>query len=151
MLVTILCGYPGSTKSTYANKLYDSTEAMIINQDIMGSRRNCLKTMENLLKLNLDIIVDRTNINRQQRSYFINLAKQYKANEINCIVFKSSPEECIKRIQARKNHPTITEDFTVDKISDIVLKFVHSYEEPENHEGFNSITTIHVDTILGQS
>lgn len=149
MIVTILVGCPGSTKSTYSKKIADLNGAMIINQDLMGSRKNCLRTMENLLKLNLDIIVDRTNINRKQRSYFIELAKKYKANEINCVVFKSSSEECIKRIQARKNHPTITEDFTVDKISDIVLKFVHSYEEPENHEGFNSITTLHIDALLG--
>lgn len=146
MIVTILCGLPGSTKSTFAStELY--TE--VINQDNLGSRKACLKRMEEALKYGRDVIIDRTNINKQQRKYFIYLAKQYNA-QIDCIIFKSDPEECIKRIQARKNHPTIKEDFSLDKIREIVLKFVNSYEEPINDEGFTTIFTHHIDNMLGQ-
>lgn len=150
MTVTILVGTPGSGKSNWAHNKIDD-ETIIINQDILGSRNVCLERMEFWLKHNKNVIIDRTNINKKQRSYFINLAKKYKPDEINCVVFKSSPEECIKRIQARKNHATITEDFSIDKITDIVLKFVHSYEEPKNHEGFDTISTIHIDKLLGQN
>jgi predicted kinase len=106
--------------------------------------------MEKALKDNMDVIVDRTNINRTQRGYFIELAQKYKA-EIHCVEFFSSNEKCIERIQKRKNHKTITEDFSVDKITEIVVKFSNDYEVPKFEEGFSRITTYYPDAIERES
>jgi predicted kinase len=147
LTVTILVGKPGSGKSTYANEEFLKRSVIIVNQDTLGSRKMCLKLMEKALKDNTDVIVDRTNINSKQRSYFIELAQKYKADRIECIEFKSSNEECIKRIQNRKNHKTITNDFSLDKITEIVLKFDKDYEEPLLSQGFISHIIFHTDCI----
>jgi predicted kinase len=151
MIVTILCGKPGSGKSTHANEEFLKRSVVIVNQDTLGSRKMCLKLMEKALKDNMDVIVDRTNINVLQRSYFIELAQKYKADRIECIEFKSSNEKCIERIQKRKNHKTITEDFSLDKITEIVLKFDNTYEKVKLSEGFISHTIIYTDAIERQS
>jgi predicted kinase len=147
MNVQMLVGKPGSGKSTYSNEQFLKRSVIIVNQDTLGSRKMCLKLMEKALKDNMDIIVDRTNINKLQRSYFIELAQKYKADRIECIEFKSSNEECIKRIQNRKNHKTITNDFSLDKITEIVLKFDQTYEEVKLDEGFISHIIFYTDAI----
>lgn len=151
MKVTILVGYPGSGKSTYSNNKFVGESAAIINQDTLGSRKACLKKMEELLKTNKNVIVDRTNISKKQREYFISLAQKYKAERIECIDFKSSVERCIERVHKRKNHPTITEETSLDKIKEIVLKFEHDYEKPTMDEGFDYIATWHIDNLERQT
>ena len=148
--LTILVGYPGSTKSTFAenvitakinnNELYPE----IVSQDELGNRETCIQMMKTYLTAGYDVIIDRTNINKKQRSYFIKEALKYTDN-IHCIEFKAKTDECVKRILLRKAHKTIKENFTEQKVREIVRKFEDSYEKPEYSEKFQSITTIHVD------
>lgn len=149
MIVQILVGKPGSGKSTYANEEFLKRSVVIVNQDTLGSRKMCLKLMEKALKDNMDVIVDRTNINIKQRGYFIELAQKYKA-EIHCVEFFSSNEKCIERIQKRKNHKTIPSDYSVDKITEIVVKFSNDYEVPKFEESFSRITTYYPDNFPSQ-
>lgn len=141
----ILVGKPGSGKSFFA---YNSLNKVIINQDSLGDRKKCIDATKLALSSNKDVIIDRTNINKQQRSIWINIAKEYNVTEIYCIEFKVSAEECIKRIQNRLYHPTIKENTSLEKITDIVRKFEKSYEEPSISEGFISITHINSNSIL---
>lgn len=145
MRIIVFCGLPGSGKSTHATKL--EPHYQIINQDLLGSRQNCLKRAEHHLKLGLDIIIDRTNINKKQRNHWIELGKKYDA-EMHCVEFKSDPNKCIERITKREDHPTITKETPLAKVTEIVLRFVNEYEEPAFHEGFNSISVIHSDNII---
>lgn len=146
MKLTVLVGFPGSCKSTWAT---DQKEAVVINQDILGSRQNCIKECKYYMENKAEhIIIDRTNISKKQRKYWTDLAKQYGITDINCIVFKSSQEECIKRIKSRKDHKTITSETSLDKITSIVLQFFHDYEEPTFQEGFSSISILHIDNLL---
>ena len=149
MTVTILVGKPGAGKSTYANEEFLERPVVVVNQDTLGSRKMCLKVMEKALKDNMDVIVDRTNINIKQRGHFIELAQKYKA-EIHCVEFFSSNEKCIERIQKRKNHKTITEETPLDKVQEIVLKFSNDYEVPTFDEGFSRITTYCPDNFPSQ-
>lgn len=151
MKVTILVGKPGSGKSTYSNRMFLKESVAIINQDTLGSRKACLRKMEELLKANKNVIVDRTNISKKQREYFISLAQKYKAERIECVEFKSSVEKCIERVRQRENHPTITKETPLDKIKEIVVKFECDYEEPTMSEGFDSIATWHVDNLERQT
>lgn len=146
--VTILVGNIASGKSTWAkqNETLISTK---INQDILGSRKACLRSAEYCLDLGLDIVIDRTNISKKQRSYWIELAKKYKA-EVHIVEFLSTPENCVKRALARKNHPTI-KDMSVEKITIIVNNFLQEYEGISADEKFDSYSTVTIDKPTGEN
>lgn len=135
--VVILCGLPGSGKSTWAKKNYPFWE--YINQDELGSRDACLSKMRQALQAGLFVVVDRTNINKKQRSYFIDLALGFGADSVDCVVLQVNEEECVGRIATRKNHATIKETMSLDKMKEIVYKFNRDFEMPSLDEGFNSI------------
>lgn len=137
MKVVILVGLVGSGKSTFAEKM-EIEGYKIINQDILGSRDKCLDMMESYLIRGKDIVVDRTNINKKQRLYFTSLAQYYGA-EIECINLIVDPKECLRRINDRNNHPTISVNMPIDKKRSIIEQFQKSYERPELEEGFTRV------------
>ena len=138
MKVIILCGIPGSGKSSFCSK-YE--KYVRISQDDLGSRHMCVSLFRKSLTNGKNIIVDRCNINKMQRLLWIGIAKEFGA-EINCINLVVDPEKAIERIMNRKGHPTIKEDYSVDKIKDIVYNFIHTYEIPELSEGFKKVLYI---------
>lgn len=144
MRMIIMCGLPGSGKSTYANGL--EKEYSIINQDIIGNRNKCVQLTKLLLSENKSVIIDRTNITKFQRNIWIKLAKEYKVTDIHCVEFKISPEVTIERVKSRKNHPTIKEDTPLEKINSIIRRFLSEYQTPELSEGFTSIFSINISS-----
>lgn len=140
MTMIILVGLPGSGKSTYAKKHYP--DYVYINQDELKSRDVCAIKAREAIDAGRDVIIDRTNIDKRQRKVWTNLAKFYGVQNVECILLKVEPKECIKRINGRKNHPTIPSELPLDKKMHIVYTFIKSYEEPSLDEGFNSITVV---------
>lgn len=149
MRIILLCGLPGAGKTTWAKQ--QAKDFYIINQDELGSRDHCAQKALDIIKIGRDIIIDRTNIDKRQRSNWIKLAKHHGISEIECVEFKSDPEKCIKRIKNRQNHPTIPPNTSVDKIAQIVRKFNKAYERPTHDEGFFKITVISVDNFPSSS
>lgn len=137
MRVIILIGLPGSGKSTIAQNWFPNY--VRINQDELGSRDECAKKMGRALEHKKDVIIDRVNNTIQQRSYWLNLAKNYGAESIIGIYLDVSAEECISRIYLRKNHPTIPFEMNLDKKRQIVYSFEKQTEFPSLQEGFSSI------------
>lgn len=133
--VIIMVGKPGSGKSTYAKSL--GNEYSIVNQDILGNRNKCIEYTKLLLNEDKSVIIDRTNINKKQRAYWVKIAKEYNVTDISCIEFKIDSDICIERILSRKDHPTIKENTSIEKISEIVRRFENEYEAPSIDEGFN--------------
>jgi len=138
MKVIILVGVPGSGKSTFCTK-YPRYKR--ISQDELGDRYMCLSAFRAYLSEGKNIIIDRCNINRFQRNLWINIAKEFGA-DLNCVNFVIDPKIAIKRIQERKGHPTIKEDTTLDKITQIVDNFTKTYEAPTLDEGFKRVLFI---------
>lgn len=138
MKIIIMVGIPGSGKSTFANK-YKNYK--IISQDELGSRYLCLSTFRQYLSEGKNVIVDRCNINKMQRILWINIAKEHKV-EIDCVNLIINKETAIKRILERKGHPTIKEDTTLDKVTQIVDNFLNTYETPTLEEGFKKVLYI---------
>lgn len=137
----ILIGLPGSGKTTHANQLKDYE---VINQDLLGNRPKCIQKTKQLLKQGKSVIIDRVNIDRKQRKYFLDIAKEFNIAAYY-VEFIISPELAIDRIKNRKNHPTIPENCPLEKIHDIIDLFTEYYEKPELSEGFSGFTTINVE------
>ena len=131
-----MVGVPGSGKSTLCEKQFSSYTR--VSQDELGNRDACIKKCHELMEKKVDIIIDRTNINKKQRKYWIDLGLHY-GYEINCVVLIINEEEAIARIHNRNNHPTITKEMSLEKKKFIVYNFGREYEAPVLDEGFNSI------------
>jgi predicted kinase len=138
MKLIILVGLPGSGKSTYA-KHYEDTGWVVLNQDKLGSRQKCIDLMKEAFANGDNVVIDRTNISREQRSYFIKEANAVGVTDINCHAFLCKINTCYKRICKRKDHPTITFTMTKRKKKMIIDKFITSYEKPTLDEGFKDI------------
>jgi predicted kinase len=137
--VVVLVGLPASGKSYFAKELWDNGY-FVVNQDSVGSREACITKAKNALERGYNIVIDRCNINKKQRSFWTKLAKQYKA-ELDCVVFDPHVDICTQNAVSRKGHPNFPTD--PDKIEEIIRKFEKEYEPPSKEEGFKSITHHH--------
>lgn len=138
MKVIILVGVPGSGKSTFCEKY---PKYVRISQDDLGSRYMCLELFRESLRKGKSVIVDRCNINKMQRKLWTVIAEEFNVNEINCVNLVVKPEEAIRRIKERKDHPTI-KDLTDEKMANIVYNFINTYESPELSEGYDKVLFI---------
>lgn len=133
--VLVLCGFPGSGKSTYCKELPNHVR---INQDELGSRDACLREAAQALDAGKSVVIDRCNTTREQRRLWTRLAQDFGA-DTRCLYLFSDPEECMHRIHERKDHPTIKADMSFEKKREIVAAFVRTFELPSLEEGFGEI------------
>jgi predicted kinase len=147
MKVIILVGAPGSGKSTYAEKYLSTLDprkiATVVNQDSNnGDRAKTWESYKTYLDAHYDVvIVDRCNINKDQRSPWINYARQCNY-EIEAVYLHCPTDICIARVLDRKGHATIKDGTSLDKVVSIVSGFKKSFEMPELVEGFDKIEVI---------
>lgn len=133
--VVVLCGTPGSGKST-VSKVLKGYGYEIVNQDLLGSRKQCRAAMERAIKGNKSVVIDRCNFDEGQRITWIQLAKQYNVQDITCVVLDVSLDDCIARASARENHPTIKDAETAERV---VKKLWGLWQSPAQQEGFSKM------------
>jgi predicted kinase len=138
--VFILCGCPGSGKTTWREKfclenpMYfclcpdeyrkilgkDSSDQSVSALAFLSVKQDMRKKLEN----NKSVIIDATNMYRKTRKQFLDIAKKYNAETI-AVVFEVDRETLIKRNQKRgadggRNVPV-----------EIIDKMLSKYERPE--------------------
>lgn len=99
----LLVGPMGSGKSTYAHSF--NKHFSIISQDQMGDTGHKSIFLD-CLKAGKNVIVDRCNFTRNQRKFYIDLAKSYGYHTL-IQEFYEPYKVCYNRIVNRQNHPTI--------------------------------------------
>lgn len=104
----MMVGPPGAGKSTYALSTTSSDGLAYINQDSQGKHEH-LNLFHNFLSRDLDIVIDRLNFTKEQRQRYIAPAKA-KGYTIEIIVLHENQDTCMKRMLARENHETITDE-----------------------------------------
>lgn len=124
MLVEILVGPIGAGKSTYAASI---PGAVIINQDRQGPGGHKVHYKHALNDKVPHIIIDRMNFNKEQRKRYIKLALE-AGYQVKITTLTDTFEECLARVIARENHPTIAKGDEVTACK--VLNFFFSNYEP---------------------
>jgi len=152
--IILLVGLPASGKSTYISKMKGKyviasndlyvekiakkmkltyTEAFdkINRDDTIG---NTKKEFDKAISKGRSVIIDNTNMNKKERSYFMkNTSEDYKRI---AIIFKISDSELKKRLEKRgKETGKIIPD-------EVIKKMKSKYEPPTKEEGFDEIKTI---------
>lgn len=139
----ILCGIPGSGKSTLAREYESKYEFIRVNQDELGSKRECIKKAESALKNGKSVIIDRCNFDISQRKLWIDIAKKYNVKKIRAIELVLDKEVCIKRATDRKDHPTIKRE---EHALAAVNRMSAVYTSPSLGEGLHDIKVIDAST-----
>lgn len=177
--LTMLCGLPGSGKSTYAKQLSDETNAIICssdatrrelfgNENLQENNDTVFKRLHSRIKENLknghDVIYDATNIHSKRRRAFLSELRRIKCVK-QCVIISTPfqmcceqnkwrdrivPYEVIKRMYINWNT-----SYWFEGWDQIEIKFPTDYEFSciENwvreHMGYNQDNPYHSCT-LGQ-
>lgn len=132
-----MCGLPGSGKSSFSQALAKSSDKwVIISQDDLGSKEECDVLLDKSIKNKKNIIIDRCNVTKNDRKYWLESAKSTTA----IVHMNIDSNLCAFRIKNRSNHPTVK----AGTGESIIKSFVKQYEPPTEHEidgNFYSIET----------
>lgn len=137
--LVILVGIPGSGKTSYAQELVNLGYVRISQDAVNGNRAKTTEAFNNALNEGKNIVLDRCNINKDQRRPWVNKAMSAGYEERIAVLFETTKEECVERVSKRKGHETIPETTPIDKIKRIVYGFHSSKEDPQFAEGFTAI------------
>ncbi|KAG9564019.1 hypothetical protein KCU71_g6981, partial [Aureobasidium melanogenum] len=131
----VCCGIPGSGKSTFASRLV-TRGYIVICQDELGSKTACLNALSNALGSGQKTIIDRCNPYVEDREQW--LAHAFHPKDALCVQFDVASELCVRRADARTNHPTITPG----RARRIVNSFVKTFVPPTKKERFACIARV---------
>jgi predicted kinase len=132
MELVVFCGLPASGKSTFYEQRFKSTH-WIVSKDLLGKSNRESKQYKQLIYLlegGKSIVVDNTNVTREDRRRLIELARKYGAIPI-CYVFRSEPADCLRRNEARTGRAKIPVA--------AFWQFRYTYEAPTWDEGWTFI------------
>jgi hypothetical protein len=100
-----------------------------VNQDDQGKRGHTA-LFADLIFDKKDIVLDRMNFDKAQRSRYLQVAKVH-GYETEIVVLHESYETCLNRMKDRAGHPTIQDEETAKKV--LYFFFTH-YERVEDSE-----------------
>jgi predicted kinase len=107
-VILVLVGLPGSGKSYFASKVEKESlsQYVRINQDSLGTRKNCEASCRQALSRGKSVIIDRCNFDATQREHWLAIGKEFGV-PCECVVFNYDKEICIRRCKERTNHETV--------------------------------------------
>lgn len=146
-VLILLCGIPGSGKTTYAEKMKNSytyhlssdaiRKELYGDENIQGNSSDVFALMQDraimLLNNGFDVIYDATNITRKDRASII--TKCPRVAQIECHIIWAPIEICIERDTARKR--------TVGK--EVIDRMLKRFQAPYYDEGIDKIKVIFPD------
>lgn len=143
-VLVVLCGIPGSGKSTYAKRLVGGlpppyrSRWVVANQDKLGTRINVMKVVRAALHAKRSVIVDRCNFNAEQRSHWIEVAQEFNVSATFAVTMPHhiNTALCIERAFARGNSDGHGEDVNWKAVC---IGMQREYTAPDVREGFAGI------------
>ncbi|XP_023760223.1 transcription factor bHLH140 [Lactuca sativa] len=142
-IVVILVGAPGSGKSTFCDHVMRvSTRPWVrVCQDTIGNgkagtKAQCLAISNTSLKEGKNILIDRCNLDKEQRADFVNLKNSHQV-DIHAIVLDLPAKLCISRCVNRTGHEG---NLQGGRAAAVVNRMLQKKESPKINEGFTRIT-----------
>lgn len=137
----MLIGIPGSGKSTLAEALVKERPEFFVrvNQDTLGTRRQCEDMCRAVLSEGKCAILDRCNFDAEQRKPFLEISKGLEL-DVDGVVMDIPINQCIDRCQRRKGHPTLAPH----EARNVIEGFAKEFRAPHSREKneFRVIQTI---------
>ena len=141
----VLCGLPGSGKSTHTRKKWGDTHVVICadefrkvytGKDFDLSAEHMVQlmvstTVEVLLRRSMPVVIDMTSLTIKSRRRWIDLAKKCDA-PVRCVWMDVATSVCLERNARRERR------VPVDVIDAMAKRFIH----PLCGEGFDSIERV---------
>lgn len=148
--IYILCGLPGSGKSTWCRKKVGrSKKTVILNKDSLRTmirakyvfdlryepliRNFASKMLTTSLRQGFHVIIDETNIKKKARTHWVNIARESGMNFKAICVWCT---ESNRNVEFRANN---LRGVPKDKWADIINGMAKTFEKPTLSEGFDSI------------
>ena len=138
----LMCGIPGSGKSTYAKRLTVEENFIVHSSDkireelgdVNDQSRNeeVFKILHKRIKDDLqsgkNVVFDATNLNRKKRISFIKELKNISCKKI-CVVMATPWEFCLAQNFSRERHVP----------EDVISRMYKSFQMPSIREGFDEV------------
>src|SRR5688500_252268 len=103
--VVVLVGPQGAGKTSWCRE--HLPQATRISQDDQGPRAHLVAYEEALTRGDPLVVVDRINASRHQRQRYLTLAR-FHGYATRIVWLNVERAECVRRCQARADHPTLT-------------------------------------------
>ncbi|KAI0531235.1 hypothetical protein KFK09_000788 [Dendrobium nobile] len=146
-LVVILVGAPGSGKTTFCNdviRVARRTWTRICQDTIAngkaGTKAQCLQSAANALQEGKNVLIDRCNLELEQRSEFVKLGGARA--DVHAVVLDLPARVCISRSVQRTGHEG---NLQGGKAAAVVNRMLQKKALPNLNEGFSRITFCHND------
>ena len=139
--VYVMCGLPGSGKTTIARHIAADLDAVVISSDsireelygdesVQGNPSVVFNTLYNrahaAIDDNLSVILDATNVKKRDRA---RVFQEFPDNEIAAFVINTPVEVCKQRNEERER---VVPEYVIDRMA-------KSFEMPTHEEGFVKI------------
>ena len=132
MEMIIFIGIPASGKSSFYKELFFNSHIRI-SMDLLNTRNKEGKLLQYCFETQSKMVIDNTNIAKESRKKYIELAQQNKFKIIG-YYFDSTIQDCLERNKNRK-----------DSINEIGIKAKYKdLEKPLLEEGFDKMFRVKI-------